>query len=193
MSARVRAGASFGDPLNEGLLVDIGGGSTELTRVEHARDQWNVSVREGCLSMYERYVDDVLPTPDEQRNVHVSFAQSLADCVRDTSIKTDVLYGVGGSIRALGKVNAALQPDRTEKVIYAQDLAFLFDCLHNDRKRFINAVVRAAPERLHTISCGLCIIDEIFKESGAGTLSICKYGVREGYVLERMLNYSAHV
>ena len=186
-------GASFGDPLTHGMLVDIGGGSTELTRVTHAQDEWNVSVSQGCLSVYEHCVADVLPNIDEQKKLHAFFAQALSQCIKGTSIQVETLYGVGGSVRALGKVNAALQPGRNEKVLEADDLEYLLTCLHQDRKRFINAVVRVAPERLHTIACGLCIIDEIFKESGAKTLRVCKYGVREGYVLERMLQYSARV
>ena len=47
--------------------------------------------------------------------------------------------------------------------------------------------VKAVPERLHTVVPGSLIALTLMRELGADTLEICKYGIREGYLIKRIL------
>ena len=43
------------------------------------------------------------------------------------------------------------------------------------------------PTRSHTLVPGCIILGELFDACGAERLDVCKYGVREGYLIDRML------
>ena len=42
-------------------------------------------------------------------------------------------------------------------------------------------------ERVHTLGPGCIILLELLDACGADRLDVCKYGVREGYLIDRML------
>ena len=71
-------GARCSTPLERGTLVDIGGGSTELTRVEGGRDSDDVSLGQGSLSSFARFVRNILPAPIEMNAASLSSAATCA-------------------------------------------------------------------------------------------------------------------
>ena len=181
-------GASFKDELNHGVLLDIGGGSSEVTLVVGGRDVSRASLPQGSLSSYKKYVADILPSQEEFAAIRANVRAMLeADAHGMAEHRVRRLFGVGGSIRALAEVNAELRPDAPSKDLSREHANMLVDDLFANRKAFVDAVLHAAPERLHTIACGLAILIELFNDFDAETLHICGAGVREGYLLERML------
>ena len=97
------------------------------------------------------------------------------------------LYGVGGSIRALSEVNAWVVPGASSEEITRNDVNRMLRDVVGHRRAFIDAVLHVSPERIHTIVCGLAILVEVFEELDGERLRICDRGVREGYLIERML------
>lgn len=181
-------GACHEDVLDNGVLVDIGGGSAEVTLVAAGNDVMRASLPIGSLSSYKKHVADILPTPQE------------ADAIRrDTAVLLDAepsgivehrvkkLFGVGGSIRAIAETNALLRPEASYCDISRADAEMLAEDVTENRRAFIDAVLHTSPERLHTISCGLAVLMEIFERFDAQTLHVCENGVREGFLIERML------
>ena len=45
-----------------------------------------------------------------------------------------------------------------------------------------DSILRAAPERIHTIIPGLLIFESVSKFYGSRSFVVCSYGVREGYL-----------
>lgn len=181
-------GASSKDALEHGMLVDIGGGSTEATLIVGGRDVLRASLPMGSLSSYKAHVSDILPTEEEMAAMREAFRAFLnTESNGLLEHRVNRLFGVGGSIRALAAVNALLRPQATSRDISREDAMLLVADLLENRRAFIDAVLCVAPERLHTICCGLAILVEVFADFDAQTLHICENGVREGYLLERML------
>ena len=181
-------GASFKDELNHGVLLDIGGGSSEVTLVVGGRDVLRASLPQGSLSSYKKHVSDILPSQDEFAAIRQEIRVMLeADAHNMADHRVRRLFGVGGSIRALAEVNAELRTGAPCKDLSREHVNMLVEDLFLNRKAFVEAVLKAAPERLHTIACGLAILIELFNDFDAETLHICSAGVREGYLLERML------
>lgn len=181
-------GASFKDDLQHGVLIDIGGGSSEVTLVVGGKDVARASLPQGSLSSYKAYVKDILPDQDEFEAIRASIRTMLENDehgMADHRVRR--LFGVGGSIRALAEVNAELRQDAPPRDLSREHAFLLADDLFNNRKAFVNAVLHVAPERLHTIACGLAILIELFNDYDAATLHVCSAGVREGYLLERMV------
>ncbi len=181
-------GASSKDELVNGVLVDIGGGSSEITLIADSKDVMRASLPLGSLSSYRRHVSDIMPTEDEfaaiQGEVH---ALLEADAHGMAEHRVRRLFGVGGSVRALAEVNAHLQSDASEKDMTHDDVHRLVEDMFERRRAFLDAVLHIAPERVHTIACGLAILTELFDDFDAMSLHVCSNGVREGYLVDRIL------
>ncbi len=185
-------GASHEDVLDNGVLVDIGGGSAEVTLVAAGRDVMRASLPIGSLSSYKKHVADILPTPEESASIRQDTAALLdAEPYGIVEHRVKKLFGVGGSIRAIAEANAHLREGATERDITRADAEALAADVTENRRAFIDAVLHTSPERLHTISCGLAVLLEIFERFDAQTLHVCENGVREGYLIERMLGMDA--
>ena len=60
------------------MVVDIGGGSTELTRIESSLDFDNASIGQGSLSSFAQHVRAILPTPGEMDAIAEAFRKRFA-------------------------------------------------------------------------------------------------------------------
>lgn len=182
------AGASSKDELVNGVLVDIGGGSSEVTLVADRKDVMRASLPLGSLSSYRRHVRDIMPTKEEFEAIQAEVHALLeADAHGMAEHRVRRLFGVGGSVRALAEVNAHLVEGASDKDMTHDDVHRLVEDMFARRRIFLDAVLHAAPERVHTIACGLAILTELFDDFDADTLHICSNGVREGYLIERIL------
>lgn len=184
-------GASSRGALENGALIDIGGGSTEITRIKGGADVARTSLPQGSLSSYGRFVADILPTVEEIEAIRSNIRSLISADETGACAKTSPkLYGVGGSIRALSEVNAWMNPEVSSDEVSRADVAALLRAITEQRRDFIDAVLHVSPERIHTISCGLAILAEVFDELHGERLRVCDRGVREGYLIERMLGLS---
>ena len=182
-------GASCDRTIEKGTVVDLGGGSTELIRVEKGRDFDDVSIGQGSLSSYAGYVEFVMPQATEVEAIEHAFLERVAETPVDLQkYRAETLYGVGGSARAAAKLYAQMtgEPCRPRALTPAHFDALL-DLLESNPSRFAHLAARAVPERIHTVGPGCVILSTLMRELGARELQICKRGVREGYLIERML------
>ncbi len=182
-------GAASGTKLERGTLIDIGGGSTELTRIEGGRDFDDVSIGQGSLSSFARYVRGIVPAPFEMDAIACSFRSHLKELGEPERYRCEVLFGVGGSARAATKIIAQLKGlESRPRTVSAEDLAGVLSACKDNPNAFGHAALKASAERVHTIVPGCVILDTLCKQLGAERLVVCKYGVREGYLIERMLD-----
>ena len=52
---------------------------------------------------------------------------------------------------------------------------------------FVRNVLKVKPDRIHTLFCGLVIIDTIAQYTQAEKIQVSMNGVREGYLIERVI------
>lgn len=193
LSAREEAhlgfiGASCDCAIEHGTLVDIGGGSTELTRIENGRDSDNRSMGQGSLSSYTEFVRAILPTAAEMDTITKAFCTRLREIPDLTVYRSDVLYGIGGSVRAAAKMHARIFRENVRpKFMTAEGIHEILRLCRTDPDAFAHEALKASAERIHTLTPGCLIVDALMHRTGAELLKICKYGVREGYLIERML------
>ena len=102
--------------------------------------------------------------------------------------RSEALYGIGGSVRAAAKMHAqatgaAVRP----KTMTKRQIHAILEWCRIDPDAFAHAALKASAERVHTLVPGCIILGELFDACGAERLDVCKYGVREGYLIDRML------
>ena len=70
-------GAAIESNIKKGLLVDIGGGSTELVAYKDGKIKSAVSIAKGSLNSYNKYVKGILPTKEERKSIKKDFVEKL--------------------------------------------------------------------------------------------------------------------
>lgn len=181
-------GASLERSIDEGTLIDIGGGSTEITRVRRGKDVRSVSIPQGSLSSYASMVKVVLPTAAELRIIERTFDRKLSDVERFEEFATPVCYGIGGSTRAASKLKAKVEGIAPRpRELTRSDIDDLLALCADDPATFAHKTLAATADRVHTLAPGCAILDTAMRRLGAERIELCKCGLREGYLVEHML------
>lgn len=180
-------GATCDRPIEQGTLIDIGGGSTELTRIENGSDRDNASLSQGSLSSFALHVRGILPTRTEAAAIEDALEAQLAT-LNARRYRCDALHGIGGSVRAAAKMHAEICGSGVRpETLAREDIHAIIEACFADPDSFAHVALKAAPDRIHTLVPGCLIIRRLLDDFGAHTLRIRKKGVREGYLIERML------
>ncbi len=179
-------GANSAVKLDSGLYVDIGGGSMELVHFENDRVLHETSIPVGCLNLYLTHVKELLPDKKERKAIRAAVREELSQVDWLYGIKTQAICGVGGTIRALKKYHAETTNSNGAPLEAGYVNAFI-NTVGNAKGLGYKPLLRVIPDRIHTIIPGLLILDEVLLESGAQQIYVSKYGVREGYLVSRVL------
>jgi len=181
-------GASHFTECKDGILIDIGGASTELVRFENARLVRVASMPIGCLNLYTRFVGKIIPNGEERKKIKKEIREQLANLGWSTEYNLPLMIGVGGTVRAAHKLSCglfSLPQDQNE-----MDVGFIKEILNklkNNENEIYHTVYKFIPERTLTIFTGLMILNEAIKRFGCESIFVSGYGVREGYFIDRIL------
>ncbi len=170
--------ASLGLDGKRGILIDMGGASTEMTAFDHGEIVHFVSLPFGCLSLYLSCVSSVLPNDEERKAVienvdaHLSQISWLAEYGED-------LYLIGGTAKLMGKIICG--------DAFCDGVSFMVGALsdacqsyRNPGKNQLRRIIETAPDRLHTFSTGMIAYQCIARAAGAKRFTVSFAGVRDG-------------
>lgn len=173
----------------KGFLVDIGGGSTEITSFSQEGPSSSTSYPLGCLNLYKHNVNGyIFPTQKERDKMEDDIAQTFRDVPQYTGKPgRGTLYAVGGTARAVRKLaNHYFKNDRSNMLIQKKQIRELRKYLEKQGQSRINLIIRYCPDRFHTIIPGLMILEALMIRTGAGSIEVCSSGVREGYLWNKI-------
>lgn len=180
-------GASLDCDLNDATLVDLGGGSTELSSLTEGQTQARTSIPQGSLSSFTAFVSGLLPNKSETKKISKQFAKHLGS-LDMTTYEHESLIGIGGAIRAAAKVYGDLFNDsERSSVLLPDQVQMILETYAANPQAFAHRAISTIPDRIHTFIPGCIIISEVFSRLGAREMTIAKYGVREGFLIERIL------
>lgn len=173
------------DGLGEnGILADVGGGSTEITFFEKDKIVFADSFPLGSLNLYKTYVGGLIPSPDEMRKIKKSVTGYLKNFSFPYEDIPDMpVYCVGGTARAALKLIREYDPDKKKSREY--DRGQLKDILSYVRDKpnvLLQSILRTSPDRVHTVVPGMLVFQAIAKYYNAKRLITSRFGVREGYL-----------
>ena len=171
---------------SSGLVVDVGGGSTELTFFHEKQIVTATSMPIGSLNLYKRFVEGLLPTEKEIRKIRKEVRSHLEEVrlpLPREELVTQPIYSIGGTARAsllLMRERFGI-PEKSREYTRKQLSEFL-EITDENIKGLQDSILRAAPERIHTIIPGLLIFESVSRFYGSRSFVVCSYGVREGYL-----------
>lgn len=180
-------GALHGLPIRSGVIVDIGGGSTEVARVLAGTIVGAWSFPLGALSASAAWLTDDPPTRKQLKAMRRMVAATIAESAPGGLGPDEQLIATGGSARTLARL-AQRQADYPLPLLHGYSLersalrrvgSFLAG--HSAAERCEIDGVRAG--RADSIVGGAIILDEMMRHLGADSLTIAAGGVREGVAM----------
>ncbi len=165
---------------DEGVLIDVGGGSSEITVFENNTPLDDVSLPVGSLLMYEEYVSLMFPNEEEKEAIH----QRVVEEIEKSGIEKydqEIMFGVGGTVRVINKMLIHLNlKDETSPLIPIHLLDTILDELKTNTKEDFDKVLQVKAERIHTLIPGLIIIKTIAEYFEVEYLHIIHHSLKEG-------------
>ncbi len=181
--------------LEDGFVLDIGGGSAQLSRVEGRRVVSGKSWPLGAVRMTERFFSDP-PKKKEVKALVRHVAKSLEGAPAGFGGALP-LYGLGGTIRNLAKMQLIREGyplDIVHGYSFAEaDLAEITEGLLQRPAAARRALPGLNADRADIIAAGAVVALEVLRRSGAGSLTISGQGLREGLLYPHLITEEPHL
>jgi len=172
------------------VVIDIGGGSVEITLGTGAAIQLARSFKVGVIRLMERFVkSDPLSGRDERRLVKHITADIDRHCEQITAVGFDRVIGTSGTILSLGAVaataarGAAPTELRNLRVTAKQIRRLRKEVTHLELEERLG-IPALDPRRADLIVAGAVLLDTILRRLGAEDITLCDLALREGLVLD---------
>ncbi|MFN8195890.1 MAG: Ppx/GppA phosphatase family protein [Nocardioidaceae bacterium] len=175
------------DPAEPVLVVDIGGGSTELVLGRRADDRTlveaAVSLDIGSVRLFERHLHSDPPSPDELRAC-VADVDAALDTTEVPLAAARTVVGVAGSIITVGAGVLdlpAYDPRRTDQAVVAVDEVHAYverlgRMTHAERL----ALPYMHPGRADVIVAGALILDRVLRRTTLASMTVSEADILDG-------------
>ncbi len=175
--------------VRDALAIDIGGGSIEMVWIRKGKLHRNAGIPTGSLRLCHDYVRGMRPEPEEMARIEAAMNGYMDEIGWIDNTGFDTLCSVGGTARAVAKVHKAIIPaplQPAEHYTYPiSDLDALLNVV-TDKDRYYEIVMRICPDRIHTLAPGFIALRTIAKRAGVSRIVLSPFGVREGYLIEKV-------
>ena len=176
-----------------GVLVDIGGGSTEIVYFAHREIQVKVSLPIGSLNFHTRYTGNhILPSAEELAEMYAEAEATIAAVQEFQAVSHAQICGIGGTFKgAMALYNAMYGMPRKNMRMEVPRLRDILQRFLRDHELIVPdkiLLMRTVPERMHTFMPGLVIADVLAKRFGTLNIIYSDSGVREGYIYAKIVN-----
>lgn len=169
--------------ITDGIMVDMGGGSTEILKFANGKPEHLNSFKFGCLSLRRDYIKDRFPSLNEIQLIKSKVKTELKaypwikNCNR--------LCLIGGTGSAIGKL--AIELGYTTLPEFSSvTFMELFNYLSQPDDEITALLEKHIPARIETIIPGMCAYRQIIETVNADTVYISQGGIRDGYLYEKL-------
>ena len=169
------------------VVIDIGGGSVEITLGTAARPMLARSFKIGVIRLTERFVrSDPISGSDERKLVrHV--ARETSAYLKDVAARGfDRVVGTSGTILSLGALAAGPEASKDLRNVRVSAKA-----LRRVRERVTSMTLQHRlklsgldPRRADIVVAGSVLLDTLLERLGARELTLSDFALREGLVLD---------
>ena len=176
--------------IEDGMFVDVGGGSAQVGRITRRALERTMSAPIGAVRMTEAFLPSARTKQSEIKALrrHVFGALREAHWFAADGLP---LVGTGGTIRTLAAMaQRASEHPLAEIHGYAltrQALTHLVDELVRRPVAQRSRIPGLKSDRADIVLAGAVTIDAVMEHAGVATIEVCSQGLREGLFYERFL------
>jgi exopolyphosphatase/guanosine-5'-triphosphate,3'-diphosphate pyrophosphatase len=180
-------GGAYGTPTDDGILVDIGGGSIQLARYVNRCMVGSWSLPLGALRLSDRFLLSDPPTSAELRRLQDYVRRTLKDAKAPTLGSGEHLIGTGGTLRNLAKIDRVRRDSPIHRLHgYALGRRELSDIVQRLASQTAAQRLKTPGlniSRFDSILGGAACAQVILESVGAQALTVSGQGLREGIAL----------
>src|SRR6187401_695653 len=188
----IHQAAVYGVDVGSGraVVIDIGGGSVEITHGTATEIQVARSFKVGVIRLTERFVQsDPISERDARKLSKYVLGEIDRHCEQITSIGFDRVIGTSGTILSLGTVavtalRGAPPGDLRNVRVSAKQIRRLRKSVSSLDLESRLALPGLDPRRADLVVAGAILLDTILRRLGAADLTLCDLALREGLVLD---------
>jgi len=172
------------------VVIDIGGGSVEITRGTGREVALAKSFKIGVIRLTERFVDsDPISSRDERKMVE--FIREEVDRYIEHIAEQgfDRVIGTSGTILSLGTVATAIDREAVPQEV--RNLRVPAKSIRRLRKTAVEMDLEERmhlpgldPRRADLMVAGAILLDTLLKKLGAEEITLCDLALREGVLLD---------
>ncbi len=179
------------------VVVDIGGGSVEITRGVGPDADRGRSFKLGVIRLSERFVKSDPIQPRDERKLARHIESELGEYLDDIAAAGfDRVVGTSGTILSLGAIAAAEEGKATHlrnRRVPAKQLRRIRKTLASlDLERRLR-VPGLDPRRADIAVAGAVLFDVIVRRLGAEEFTLCDLSLREGLVLDYIARHRKRI
>jgi len=170
---------------NNGLVVDLGGASLQLSRVRRRQVVSMASLSLGSVRTTRRFVRHDPPTPRELRALRSEIRTQLMVGLPPAA-RGEIVVGLGGTVRALAGIHRRAHSDRTRRHglrLHQSDVTAVRERLEGLSQRKRRRILSLKAERVDIILAGAIVIEEVMVFGGYLTLAVCTRGIRDAILM----------
>jgi exopolyphosphatase/guanosine-5'-triphosphate,3'-diphosphate pyrophosphatase len=197
----IHMAAGYGVDLGgkRGVVIDIGGGSVEITLGPSREAELAKSFKIGVIRLTERFVrTDPLSGRDERRLVKYINQEIGAHVDHIVAKGYQRVIGTSGTILSLGGMARAAEADALSDEVRNRRVAAR--TLHRMRKQLVDSDLQERlqipgldPRRADLAVGGAVLLDTILRRLGAEELTLCDLALREGLILDYARRNRKHI
>jgi exopolyphosphatase/guanosine-5'-triphosphate,3'-diphosphate pyrophosphatase len=179
-----------------GIVIDIGGGSAEITLGTADKVMAARSFKLGVIRLMERFgQSDPLSRHDERRLVRHIRRELDGYLAQLAKRRVSRVIGTSGTILSLGALAAG--PIRGDEVrqtrVPVKNLTRLRKRLTSMPLAHRLKLDHLEPRRADLAPVGVVLLDTLLHDLGARELTLCDYALREGLVLDYIARNARHI
>jgi exopolyphosphatase / guanosine-5'-triphosphate,3'-diphosphate pyrophosphatase len=181
------------------VVIDIGGGSVEITRGTGPAVDLGRSFKVGVIRLTERFVkSDPIASRDERKLVRHIESELDAHLTQIVEAGFDRVVGTSGTILSLGAIAAGEGERATAGALRNRRVAARQ--IHKVRKQMTSLnlekrlqVPGLDPRRADLAVAGAILLDTILKRLKADEISLCDLSLREGLILDYIAKHRKEI
>ncbi|HTY92143.1 MAG TPA: Ppx/GppA phosphatase family protein [Methanocella sp.] len=177
--------------LADGLIVDLGGGSMELTAIKGRAIAHSTSIPYGALNLTEKFINGEKPSDNKLKDLDAFVKQQLKGVDWLDQYRKSLLYGIGGTIRSIARINQRLSNYPFDELhnyeMSSQVLGSVYNLLKNMTPKELVDVPGLSRDRTDIIVAGTAAINTVIKYLEIPTIRVSSSGLRDGLFFHKFL------
>ncbi|GAB6109517.1 Ppx/GppA phosphatase family protein [Fusibacter bizertensis] len=174
--------------MDDALILDIGGGSTELIWMKKRKLKEAISLPFGSVTLTERFSNI------KNKKKRIEAAHKYIDKYLDQlpwlkALKGKTVIGLGGVIRTLGKIDRDLNGYPIENMhnyrMHEGEVDTIFNMILSTDTKELDKISGISKKRADIITLGIMPFKCIFERINAPEIRISGNGLRDGYFYEK--------
>ncbi|MFC4411721.1 hypothetical protein ACFOZY_15125 [Chungangia koreensis] len=171
--------------ITDGVAIDLGGGSTEVTLFRNRKLIKTVSIPFGVVTLAKSFSDG-LPISDEalyQLTTYVKQELSSIVWIKDVGLP---IIGIGGSVRLIGNYSLATKQIKCDLNGYSISESEMNHIVKLMTDMSSEELIKWAKDNADLTMPALTVLSELLKWTDSEKLICCTKGIKDGLIYSKM-------